>query len=79
MYVVDEPIPAGTPGEAVSEYIRVDTMLQRNLAGDNVSDLTELDGLVAASEILPGERHMMSLTAPALVNARLRAFVEEVT
>ncbi len=30
------------------------------------------------AEILPGERHMMSLTAPALVNARLRAFVEEV-
>ncbi|MFE0752374.1 alpha/beta fold hydrolase [Inquilinus sp. NPDC058860] len=30
------------------------------------------------AEILPGERHMMSLTAPALVNARLRAFAEEV-
>ncbi len=40
----------------VSDYIRVDTMPQRNLAGDNVSDLTELEGLVAASQILPGEQ-----------------------
>ena len=30
----------------------------------------------ARLEILPGERHMMSLTAPEIVNQRLRAFLE---
>ena len=28
------------------------------------------------AEVLPGERHMMALTTPALVNARLRAFLD---
>lgn len=56
VYVVEEAIPKGTPGEAVGEFVKIDTMPERNIAQGSVTDLNELEGLVADAEILPGEQ-----------------------
>ncbi len=56
VYIVEETIPEGTPGEEVSDFVKRDTVPQRNLAEGNVTNLADLDGLLAASDILPGEQ-----------------------
>lgn len=56
VYVVQATIPEGTPGESVEELVRVDTVPERNLADGYVTDLEELAGLVADTDILPGEQ-----------------------
>ena len=59
VYIVQEAIPKGTAGEAVEEYVRLDTVQVRSLAEGAVTDpegLEELVGLVADAEILPGEQ-----------------------
>lgn len=56
VYVVEETIPSGTPGENVEQFVKVDTMPARNVAEDSVTDLADLAGLVADAEILPGEQ-----------------------
>ncbi|GGI44790.1 pilus assembly protein CpaB [Agromyces flavus] len=56
VYIVQEPIAEGTAGESIEELVRVDTIPQRNLAEGYVTDLEELAGLVAATDILPGEQ-----------------------
>lgn len=71
VYVVETEIPEGTSGDAVSEFVRVDTIPERNLAGDNVTDLSELTGLVASSDLLPGEQLLASrFIDPATLAAR---------
>ena len=56
VYIVQEAIPKGTPGESVEEFVKVDTVPQRNLAEGYVTDLEDLAGLVSDAEILPGEQ-----------------------
>lgn len=59
VYIVQEAIPKGTAGEAVEEYVRLDSVQARNLAEGAITDpagLEELAGLVADAEILPGEQ-----------------------
>ncbi|MBM7831989.1 pilus assembly protein CpaB [Agromyces cerinus] len=56
VYIVQELIPRGTPGEDVTEFVKVDSMQTRNVAEGIVTDLDELAGLVADAEILPGEQ-----------------------
>lgn len=56
VYVVQEEIPEGTPGESIAEYVKVDSLPQRNVAGSAVTDLSDLSGLVAETTLLPGEQ-----------------------
>lgn len=56
VYIVEEPIPEGTPGDAVGDFVKIDTVPQRNLVDGAVDDLADLVGLVAAADILPGEQ-----------------------
>ncbi len=56
VYVVQEEIPKGTPGESVSDFVKLDSMPQRNIASGVVTDLDDLAGLIADSVILPGEQ-----------------------
>jgi len=56
VYVVQEQIPEGTAGEEVQEFVRVDTIPVRNLAEGAVTDLADLNGLVASADILVGEQ-----------------------
>ncbi|WP_401000856.1 Flp pilus assembly protein CpaB [Agromyces sp. GXQ0307] len=59
-YVVQQSIPEGTAGENVAEFVRVDTVLQRNLAEGAVTDLDDLAGLVADADLLPGEQLLVT-------------------
>lgn len=56
VYVVQDSIPRGTPGESVAEFVKLDSMPTRNVADGSVTDLDALIGLVADAEILPGEQ-----------------------
>lgn len=56
VYVAKETIPGGTAGEAISELVRQDTVPVRNVVDGAVTDLTDLEGLVADADILPGEQ-----------------------
>ncbi|WP_395244496.1 Flp pilus assembly protein CpaB [Agromyces sp. MMS24-K17] len=56
VYLVSEEIPEGTAGEAVSDYVAVGTVPRRNLVEGYVTDLSELEGLVADSDLLAGEQ-----------------------
>jgi hypothetical protein len=56
VYLVDQEIPEGTPGEEISEFVAVETVPERNLVDGYVTDLSELEGLVATAAILPGEQ-----------------------
>jgi pilus assembly protein CpaB len=56
VFIVQEAIPEGTPGESLEELVKVDTVPSRNLVEGHVTDLADLAGLVADAEILPGEQ-----------------------
>jgi Flp pilus assembly protein CpaB len=56
VYVVRDTIPEGTPGESINDLVRLDTVPARNLAQGTVTDLTDLTGLVANEELMPGEQ-----------------------
>lgn len=56
VYVVTEEIPSGTPGDALSEFVRLDTAPKRNIPEGIVSDLADLAGLVADGRIHPGQQ-----------------------
>jgi hypothetical protein len=71
VYVVETEIPEGTPGEDISDFVRTDTIPSRNLAGDNVTDLADLEGLVASSTLLEGEQLLLTrFEDPATLAAR---------
>ncbi|HEX7834755.1 MAG TPA: RcpC/CpaB family pilus assembly protein [Pseudolysinimonas sp.] len=62
VYVVsDEAVPKGTPGEEIGGYVSVERLPKIAVQADRVTSLSDLVGLVATAEILPGEQ---------LVNAR---------
>lgn len=56
VFVVQEEIPRGTAGNAIEEFVELDTVPKRNLVPGAVEDLSELEGLVAAAALLPGEQ-----------------------
>ncbi|MES1169223.1 MAG: Flp pilus assembly protein CpaB, partial [Leifsonia sp.] len=62
VYVVDDQaIPKGTPGEQIGDYVSTERLPKIAVQDDRVTSLSDLVGLVATAEILPGEQ---------LVNAR---------
>lgn len=78
VYVVQDAIPKGTPGESVADFVRVDTIPERNLAEGYVTDLAELVGLVADAEILPGEQLLQArFIDPATLAARGEVSIPE--
>lgn len=71
VFIVQESIPEGTPGESVEELVKVDTVPERNLVDGYVTNLDDLTGLVADAEILPGEQLTeMRFIDPAELAAR---------
>ena len=69
VYVAVDVIPEGTPGSEVESLVEVDTIPQRNVPADAVTDLSDLDGLVADADILVGEQ----LLAARFVDPETRA------
>src|SRR3954465_11901213 len=58
--VVDQPIPAGTPGSALTELVRTDTVPAKAAVEGRVTDLGELTGLVATTDLQPGEQLLVA-------------------
>jgi Flp pilus assembly protein CpaB len=56
VYVVDEVIAEGTPAGAIEEFISRTELPAISVAEDRVTDLADLEGLVAAAELLPGDQ-----------------------
>lgn len=56
VYVVQKEIPRGTAGDAVGDYVKIDTVPKRNLVEEPVGDLDTITGLVAEASLLPGEQ-----------------------
>ncbi|KRC61910.1 hypothetical protein ASE14_14090 [Agromyces sp. Root81] len=56
VYIVQETIPRGTAGETVKDFVKLDTLPERNVAADNVTNLDDLAGLVSDADILSGEQ-----------------------
>ncbi|MGY1741095.1 MULTISPECIES: Flp pilus assembly protein CpaB [unclassified Blastococcus] len=54
--VVDEPIAAGTPGEALDDLVRTTLVPAKTAVDGRVTDLAQLDGLVADVDLQPGEQ-----------------------
>jgi pilus assembly protein CpaB len=72
VYVVkDEGIPKGTPGEEIQNLVQVRRLPQAAVLDDQVTDFTELEGLVASAELLPGDQLVMArFEDPLLLAAR---------
>ncbi|MGR2752121.1 Flp pilus assembly protein CpaB [Agromyces arachidis] len=71
VFIVDEEIPQGTSGDQVQEFVRVDQVPARNLNEDRVTELADLEGLVALAPVLPGEQLLNSRFAdPAVLAAQ---------
>ena len=56
VYIVAEEIPEGTSGDGIADFVKVDSVPQRNVATGAVTDLADLAGLVSDATILPGEQ-----------------------
>lgn len=56
VYIVTQPVPQGTPGEAIADFLEVDELPALAIQPDIVTDLTDLEGLVANADLLPGEQ-----------------------
>jgi pilus assembly protein CpaB len=54
--VVDQLIPAGTPGDGLAEFVRTDTVPAKAAVAGRVTDLSELTGTVATTDLEPGEQ-----------------------
>src|SRR3954468_4575541 len=54
--VVDRLVPAGTPGNGLADFVRTDTVPAKAAVEGRVTDLTELTGLVASTDLEPGEQ-----------------------
>lgn len=84
VYIVKTPIPQGTLGEDVKNYVKVDTVPKRNLEPEYVTDLSQLDGLVASTDLLVGEqlvqpRFINPLTAAQNGNVPIPAGMQQVS
>lgn len=56
VYVVTSAVEEGTPGEAITDSIEIDELPAIAIQPGIVTDLADLDGLVANTELLPGEQ-----------------------
>ena len=71
VYIVTKEIPSGTAGESVGDFVEVDTAPKRNIADGAVTDLSDLDGLVADSKVLVGAQLLEAqFVDPAVKAAR---------
>ena len=71
VFVVDEAIPKGTTGAAVSEFVSSKELPALSVPEDHVTDLADLDGLVATAELLPGEQLLTArFVDPAVLAAQ---------
>ncbi len=55
VFLVERRVPAGTPAERLSGFIRQETVPQKLITNATVGSLADLEGLVAEVELLPGE------------------------
>lgn len=71
VYIVAEEIPAGTAGDDVRESLRVDRYPAKTILPGAVTDLADLEGLVATIDLLPGDQLVADrFVDPALLAAR---------
>ncbi len=56
VYVVDQSIPAGTAGEQIDAFLRVELVPDKVRAADAIVDLASINGLVAGVDLVPGEQ-----------------------
>jgi pilus assembly protein CpaB len=58
--VVDEPIPAGTPGGELTEFVTTETIPAMAALDGRVTDLSALSGRVSTVDLLVGEQLLSS-------------------
>src|SRR4051794_21596166 len=58
--VVDQPVPAGTPGDQLAELVRADLVPAKSAVPGRVTSLASLAGKVAAVDLQPGEQLLAS-------------------
>ena len=70
-YIIESEVPAGTPAEELTDYVVIDEIPAIAAVPGSVTDLSDLDGLVADVVLMPGEQLLTSrwVTADDL-NAR---------
>jgi Flp pilus assembly protein CpaB len=56
VYIVETAVPAGTPGEELGEYVRVEQIASNAIQPDHVTALADLEGLVTTVPLLPGDQ-----------------------
>lgn len=56
VYIVSESIPQGTPAEGIVEFVTVEEYPARTLQEGGITDLADLEGLVTAMDLLPGDQ-----------------------
>jgi pilus assembly protein CpaB len=74
--VVDQPVPAGTPGEQLADFVTTRTVPAMAAVEGRVTELSALAGRVATADLLAGEQLLSSrfarpddLEAPGTVEA----------
>jgi pilus assembly protein CpaB len=58
--VADKVIPEGTPADQLTLLVRTETLPRKAAVDGRVTDLDELDGLVATVDVQPGEQLLQS-------------------
>lgn len=69
VYVVKKEIPSGTAGESIGDFVEADTAPERNIPDDAVTDLSDLEGLVADSKVLVGAQLLQAQFVDPAVKA----------
>jgi pilus assembly protein CpaB len=59
-YIVKTEVPAGTPGESISEYIEVKDIPALAAIADRVTSLADIEGLITNASLQPGEQLLSS-------------------
>jgi Flp pilus assembly protein CpaB len=78
VFVVDEAIPRGTAGAAVGDFVSEKQLPALSVPKDRVTDLADLEGLVATAELLPGEQLLEArFVDPAVLAAQGEVEVPE--
>ncbi len=58
--VVDQPVPAGTSGDELADFVTTETIPAKAALDGRVTDLADLSGRVATVDLLVGEQLMAS-------------------
>jgi len=59
-YIIETQVPVGTPAEELDEYLMIDEIPAIAAVPGRVADLSELDGLIAEVDLMPGEQLLTS-------------------